>query len=542
MDGDNDDYRVDDHAFIDEPLDDDLSVVSFEGDEAEARDAQISNENDSYEAIQRNDRANIVSESSSQEIDNHHINDHAHYRNMIWNNSTYQFEYTRDHDEPEDSIPNLTQWKKIRPREMKRIKVTFNQGRNTMVGHYVAEYDAILKRLEHLRVEKTTKGVFDYLFGNESKLTEVMMRRLDLSFEECSQFLATTYFAAELGATPKHLENHRSIKYDGYMKTDRLNEIWKAISVVGKTGSEEKLWLEIQEALNKDLKDLFLAEGFRPDVMRVALDDDKVHFHMATSSIRNDGEYLVGMKACQHVKSNVRGFTIDSAVSSATGFPLNFSVLRQGESNTDNYERMLKCMFSHRFSRVETMNSALNGIIFCSDRGYWVAPLISLILCLGGVVFGTLKRAWWVPFTYDQTKPNGREIIQGKYGRSCFLAFSRWKRNMLKVMAWRSGTGSVALAMNSDNFGDTEPATMDFCFKKYGDGKWYKSSTITQGERNLKAFQREIEIPKHSEETAQQIRDHLLEITSTKVKMLTVSDLDFSWFTLRMFSLTSSSA
>jgi hypothetical protein len=159
MDGDNDDYRVDDHAFIDEPLDDDLSVVSFEGDETEARNAQISNENDSNEVIQRNDRANIVSESSSQEIDNHHINDHAHYCNMIWNNSTYQFEYTRDHDEPEDSIPNLTQWKKIRPREMKRIKVTFNQGRNTMVGHYVAEYDAILKRLEHLRIEKTKRSV-----------------------------------------------------------------------------------------------------------------------------------------------------------------------------------------------------------------------------------------------------------------------------------------------------------------------------------------------------------------------------------------------
>ena len=46
MDGDNDDYRVDDHAFIDEPLDDDLSVVSFEGDEdeAEAHNTQISNE------------------------------------------------------------------------------------------------------------------------------------------------------------------------------------------------------------------------------------------------------------------------------------------------------------------------------------------------------------------------------------------------------------------------------------------------------------------------------------------------------------------
>eukprot|EP00956_Cyclotella_meneghiniana_P000695 scaffold739_cov66-Cyclotella_meneghiniana.AAC.3 len=371
-----------------------------------------------------------------------------------------------------------------------------------------------------------------------------MMRRLDLSYEEVSQFLATTYFAAEFGATVKHLEDHRAIKYDGYMKSDRINEIWKAISVVGKTGSEEKLWQEIQDALNKSLKDLFLAEGegFRPNVMRIALDDDKVHFHMATSAMRKDGEYLLGMKACQHVKSNVRGFTIDSAVSSATGFPLHFSVLRQGESNTDNYQRMLESMFSHRISRGETKHAALNGIIFCSDRGYWVAPLISHILGLAGTVFGTLKRTWWVPYTYDQKKPNGREVIQGKYGRSCFLAFSRWKRNMMKIMAWRSGTGGVALAMNTDNSGDAEEATMDFCFVKYGDGKWYKSTTITQGERDLKAFQREIEIPPHSEEVAQQIRDYLLEISSTKVKMLTVSDLDFSWFSLRMYSLTSSSA
>ena len=113
---------------------------------------------------------------------------------------------------------------------------------------------------------------------------------------------------------------------------------------------------------------------------------------------------------------------------------------------------------------------------------------------------------------------------------------------MMKIMAWRSGTGGVALAMNTDNSGDAEEATMDFCFVKYGDGKWYKSTTITQGERDLKAFQREIEIPPHSEEVAQQIRDYLLEISSTKVKMLTVSDLDFSWFSLWMYSLTSSLA
>eukprot|EP00957_Ditylum_brightwellii_P005562 426576-Ditylum_brightwellii.AAC.1 len=78
---------------------------------------------------------------------------------------------------------------------------------------------------------------------------------------------------------------------------------------------------------------------------------------MATAAMRKDGEYLVGMKLCQHIKANCRGFTIDSAVSSATGFPLHFSVLRQGESNTDNYKRMLQFMFSHLFSRGEIMHA-----------------------------------------------------------------------------------------------------------------------------------------------------------------------------------------
>eukprot|EP00956_Cyclotella_meneghiniana_P026204 scaffold56133_cov71-Cyclotella_meneghiniana.AAC.3 len=72
---------------------------------------------------------------------------------------------------------------------------------------------------------------------------------------------------------------------------------------------------------------------------------------------------------------------------------------------------MLESMFSHRFfSRGETKRSTLNGIIFCSDRGYWVAPLISHILGLAGTVFGTLKHTWWVPYTYGQIRnPTGEK-------------------------------------------------------------------------------------------------------------------------------------
>ena len=50
-------------------------------------------------------------------------------------------------------------------------------------------------------------------------------------------------------------------------------------------GSDEKLWEEIKDALNKTLRVLFLAEGFQPDVIHIALDDDKVHFHMSTTAM-----------------------------------------------------------------------------------------------------------------------------------------------------------------------------------------------------------------------------------------------------------------
>ncbi len=66
-----------------------------------------------------------------------------------------------------------------------------------------------------------------------------MKRMLDISYEEFSQFLTTIYFAAKFGTSTKHLEAHRSIMYDGYMKQDRLNNIWTRITVAGKTGSDQ---------------------------------------------------------------------------------------------------------------------------------------------------------------------------------------------------------------------------------------------------------------------------------------------------------------
>jgi len=53
---------------------------------------------------------------------------------------------------------------------------------------------------------------------------------------------------------------------------------------------------------------------------------------------------------------------------------------------------MVKFMFGHRFTCQAAMPMALFGITFCSNHGYWTAPLILLLFGLGATVFGTLCR------------------------------------------------------------------------------------------------------------------------------------------------------
>ena len=61
-----------------------------------------------------------------------------------------------------------------------------------------------------------------------------------------------------------------------------LNLIWNQIGVSGKDGSTEKLWEELQDALNKDCRELFLMGNVK---IYIALDDDKVHFQLSTRAV-----------------------------------------------------------------------------------------------------------------------------------------------------------------------------------------------------------------------------------------------------------------
>ena len=524
-------------------------------------DEDLSNEDDSESVISINDpvvdAACHEDEGEEEEPkfdaeeDENLPSDKKHWRHFEWDPQLNNFRFDPINSKQvgdKDVMPTPDDWEKVHPRDMKRIKVRFDGAREVLINTMFVEYENLEKRLDKLNIKKTSAGIMGYLFGDNSRFAGAMMRSLSLSQDELDQFMATFFLAAEWGQPAKRLEQKERFVYDGCMPGDALNDIWRRIGAAGKTGAQAvHLWKDVEEALNKDCRDLFLTEADNQKLhVFIALDDDKVRFQFSNSAVRADKDYLCGIKGCQHTKSNCRGFTIDSAVSSASSFPLCFSALRQGENNTENYNRMVQHMFVNRFSvgAAIVQSLPLHGITFCSDRGYWNYALILLLLSQGAVVFGTLQRMHWLAYTYDQPvrgNKDTRERIVAKYGRSVFQAFVRIGRSMLKMLAFRSGTGAVSLAATSD-CGDKDTQEFEFCFEKNGDAKWYKDRTLSQDKRNLKAFTDGIfgrDFPRPASLT-QSINYHLETLAFNNVKMLNCSDHSYDWFVLRMFSFTSS--
>jgi len=220
------------------------------------------------------------------------------------------------------------------------------------------------------------------------------------------KFLATFYFAAELGKPPKQLQDHPNIKYNDYMDEASLNAIWRKIAVAGKDGKSTYFWQAVETALNEDCRDLFLRSSnsstgrTAKNKLRISLDDDKVHFQFKTLSVKRDKNHLCGMGGQMHARSGVKGMTIDSAVSAATGFPLCFRVRRQGETERDNYDYMLRFMFQSKILARLQGNDPLKAKLLRENP--------SLV---------DLSRGDVPPFYVEVGEINGQPIIQG---RSCY--------------------------------------------------------------------------------------------------------------------------
>ena len=229
--------------------------------------------------------------------------DPAYWRNMIWNEISKKFEYDPNKTADVDGVPKVHEWSKVHPRDMTKVHVSFSGGRETLMSHYIEEYNCLHQRLDDLGIDKSQGGVFEYVYGEKSLLAVAMTRVLGVSYEELCQFLATVYFAAEFQTAASRLEAHPEVNYDRFMPKERYNEIKNMIELAGKDGKSAKLWEEVQEALNKICRELFLSQGFCPLKVRIALDDEKVHLHFSTKLVRKDKHFLLGTKSCQHMQT-----------------------------------------------------------------------------------------------------------------------------------------------------------------------------------------------------------------------------------------------
>ena len=190
------------------------------------------------------------------------LSEKKHWRHMVWDPDHKRFIYEEDTVDAavQDMPASVDDWKKTHPRDLKSVRVRFDGARESMIAVMKSEYDAVEGRLDDLGIDKTSSGLHEHLFGENSRFAQAMTRSLNLSQDQLRQFLATFYCAAEWGQPAKRLQMNKRFIYNGFMDQEALNEIWKRIGVAGKDGSGNKLWEEIQEALNKDCRELFLTE------------------------------------------------------------------------------------------------------------------------------------------------------------------------------------------------------------------------------------------------------------------------------------------
>jgi hypothetical protein len=112
-----------------------------------------------------------------------------------------QFCYKDGVDAP-DGIPAADGYKIIHPTHADaQVRVVFNLSKDIIMASYDKEVEQLVTTFEKLGIPKTHEGISDYLFGAKSRLVQSLVRRLKHEPRNIHKFLATIYFAAELGLT-----------------------------------------------------------------------------------------------------------------------------------------------------------------------------------------------------------------------------------------------------------------------------------------------------------------------------------------------------
>lgn len=128
----------------------------------------------SVEDLTENNTANDYNNGVGAEEENK-LDDGRHWRNMDYDQEIKGFFYSNKGGTEVDinDTPAVTNWKKTRQYKMKRVHVTFDKGRHTMVAVIRTEYDNLEYCLDELGIENNSEGLIEYLFGKRVGLSRL---------------------------------------------------------------------------------------------------------------------------------------------------------------------------------------------------------------------------------------------------------------------------------------------------------------------------------------------------------------------------------
>jgi hypothetical protein len=162
----------------------------------------------------------------------------------------------------------------------------------------------------------------------------------------------------------------------------------------------EPFWKDLQDALNRSLRELFV-QGIKEHIPcpTFTIDDDKMHY-AADPNTPTDG-----LKLSQHVKANRKGFVDNHIVLTASGTLLGFDFETEGDENSNSSSmRLIRNQLCPLQSGSRVPD--LTGYSLLADRLYWSLEFEQDFVLASGmdIEAATHKRDQNFGFTYDQYK------------------------------------------------------------------------------------------------------------------------------------------
>lgn len=295
----------------------------------------------------------------------------------------------------------------------------------------------------------------------------------------------------------------------------KVEEDWKGIF------QENSAWSEIEETLSKHCSSLAWNPGFN-----LCVDDDKVSasilYHMNWCELILIILLYLQLRNRSNLVSLDYGFSRNKTPKSfgpvlnitallGTGIFVSATMSCQGETVKDVNNRM--------FCRLCKTNNkskiAFGGSVIASDRAYNGDVYQEQIEALGGATLNTVKRSATLPFVFGKvgfTKPTSIMEIPEFGTKTVFYAQKKIGRRFQHLTAFRSGTGRVTFLSSTES------------------GKEAFMWTLIP--KNVSTW--------HLSPPSEFLLETLL--PENDITTLTVTQRDATWFAMRIFRFTSTTA